>query len=97
MLPDDIRDQIENIAAGNVIERGADHCTAIRNLLCAGATAGRTVKVDFEGKQRIKEAQALFIEQYAKDNGLWLEEPSFVDFLARGGEEYSFFQHCLYP
>jgi hypothetical protein len=93
MLPDDIRSQIENITAGNVIPGGTDHCTAIRNLLCAGATAGRTVKVDFESKQRIKKAQALFLEQYAEDNGLWLEEPVFVDFLARGGEASVYFAH----
>lgn len=91
MIPNDIREQIENISAGNVIEGRADHCTTIRNLLCASSTADRKVKVDFEGKQRLKKEQAGFLEQYAKSNGLWLDEIIFEDFLAKGGEASVYF------
>ena len=91
MIPNDIREQIENISTGNVIEGRADHCTAIRNFLYASSTAARWVKVDFEGKQRLKKKQAGFLEQYAKANGLSIDEIIFEDFLARGGQVSVYF------
>lgn len=91
MIPDDIREQIENISAGNVIEGRADHFTTIRNILCAGSNADRKVKVDFESKQRIKKEQTGFLVLYAKEKGLWKDEIVFENFLAQGGEASVYF------
>lgn len=68
MLPDDTRRKIENIVAGIIIEGQTDHCTTIRNLLCAGFSISTTVKTDFESKAIIKEKQAILLENYCSEN-----------------------------
>ncbi|SJZ40063.1 hypothetical protein [Sediminibacterium ginsengisoli] len=84
---------MENIAAGNVIQGATDHCAAIRNILSAGETAGRTVKTGFESKQLVKEKQADFLEDYAKQNGLWLNIPSFEHYIGGGSEARVYLHH----
>ena len=91
MLPDDTRQKIENIVAGNVIQGQPDYCTAIRNLLCTGFTASRTLKKDFESKQRVKEEQATFLKQYSKQHNLLVEHPEAARQIASGGEATVYF------
>jgi len=94
MLPDDTRKQIENITAGIIIEGVPDTCTTIRNLLCAGFPTSTTVKTDFEGKSVFKEEQAQRLENYSKENQLWLTDlPGENRFLARGGEALVYFDN----
>jgi len=59
MLSDEIRQQLQHIIRGAIIEGQVDTCTAIRNQLCAGFGTGRTVKKDFESQSRIKEKQVI--------------------------------------
>lgn len=91
MLPDDTRQRIENIIAGNVIQGQQDHCTTIRNLLCTGFTASRALKKDFESKQRVKEEQANFLVQYAKQHHLLISNPHPGTQIAQGGEARVYF------
>jgi hypothetical protein len=93
MLPDDIREKIKNIAAGNVITGGQDTCTAIRNILSAGTTTVRTIKTQFESKQLIKKEQAAFLEQYAKQYGLWVDKPYFKQYIGAGSEARVYLDH----
>ena len=87
MLPDDTRRKIKNIVAGIIIEGATDYCTAIRNLLCAGFPTSTTVKTDFESKAISKEKQALLLENYCKENNLWVTHlPGEEQYLTRGGE-----------
>jgi len=91
MLPDDNRQKIKNIIAGNVIQGQPDHCTAIRNILCTGFTASRTLKKDFESKHRVKEEQATFLEQYSKQHNLLVDNPETGRQIASGGEARIYF------
>ena len=87
MLPDDTRSKIKNIIEGIIIEGATDHCTTIRNLLCAGFTTSTTVKTDFESKAIIKEKQAILLENYCSENNLWVTNlPGEEQYLTRGGE-----------
>ena len=95
MLPDDTRQKIENIVAGNVIQGKPDYCTAIRNLLCTGFTASRTLKKDFESKQRVKEEQATFLKQYSKQHNLLVEHPEAARQIASGGEATVYFSEVV--
>ena len=61
MLSDEIRQQLQHIIRGAIIEGQVDTCTAIRNQLCAGFGTGRTVKKDFESQSRIKEKQVIVL------------------------------------
>ena len=93
MLPDDTRRKIENIVAGNVIERKDDHCTAIRNILCRRFATSTTVKEDFEGKSIIKKEQAEVIEAYCDEKRLWVTSlPGEERYLTRGGEAKVYIQ-----
>lgn len=87
MLSDEIRQKLQNIIRGNVLEGQGDANTTVRNLLCQSFGAGPTVKREFENKIRLKKEQAGFIENYAKNNGLWFSGlPSGSQYLTRGGE-----------
>jgi len=59
MLSDETRRQLQHIIRGTIIESQGDRCRALRNYLCAGFGAGRTVKKNFEGQFLIKEKQAV--------------------------------------
>lgn len=59
----DTRSKLKNIITGVVIEGAADHCTAIRNLLCGSFSTSTTVKTDFESKAISKEEQAEYLKQ----------------------------------
>ncbi len=87
MLSNDTRSKIKDITAGNVIEGGADTCTAVRNYLCTSFPTSTTVKTDFEGKLLVKKEQAILLESFSKENNLWLTTLPVQDtFFARGGE-----------
>ena len=87
MFPNDTRSKIKNITGGIIIEGSQDTCTTIRNLLCTSFPTSTTVKEDFEGKSIIKEKQAVIIETFCNDNGLWVTSlPGDDRYLTRGGE-----------
>ncbi len=87
MINNDSRSKLENIIRGVIIEGATDHCTTTRNHLCRSFSTSTTVKKDFESKAIIKEEQAQFLKNFAKENNLWIEEdPNPNNFLARGGE-----------
>lgn len=87
MFSDETRKKLENIVRGVSIETTGDHCTAIRNFLCASFSTSTAVKEDFEGQLIIKEEQAKRLKEYASDNHLWLESlPDSSQYLTRGGE-----------
>jgi hypothetical protein len=87
MLPNDTRSKIKNITTGTVIEGSQDHCTTIRNLLCASFPTSTTVKEDFEGKSVLKEKQVAFLENYCNQRNLWITDlPGEDRYLTRGGE-----------
>jgi Serine/Threonine/Tyrosine Kinase found in polyvalent proteins len=92
MLSNDIRNKIQNITSGTIIEGQSDTCTTIRNFLCSRFATSTTVKTNFEGKRIIKEEQARILIQYAKENGCWINKTSYKDrFLAKGGEATVYF------
>lgn len=87
MLSDDTRNKIKNITNGIIIEGQQDHCTTIRNFLCASFPTSTTVKTDFESKAIIKEEQAQILEKFSTENNLWvIDIPSEERYLTRGGE-----------
>ena len=87
MLSDEIRQKLQNIIGGNVLEGHEDYCTAIRNLLCQSFGANPTVKREFESRSIIKEKQAAFLAEYAKHRDIWMSVlPQGSVYLTRGGE-----------
>ncbi len=91
MFSYDAQQRIEDIIAGNVIKGQHDHCTTIRNLLCTSFRASRELKKDFEGKRRIKEEQAAFLEHYAEQNNLLILTPDSTLQIVKGGEAKVFY------
>src|SRR5258708_6882278 len=87
MLSDDIRSKLQDIVRGTCLQRAADRCSTVRNLLIEGFGASPTVKGEFESRSIIKEKQVEFLKTYAKESGLWLESlmPG-TEYLTRGGE-----------
>lgn len=77
MLPDDTRRKIKDITTGAIIEGREDNCTAARNFLCASFPTSTTVKKNFESNAIIKEEQALSLEEYCKNNNLWLSDAPY--------------------
>lgn len=65
MISDEIRQKLQNIVRGNVLEGQEDHCTAIRNLLCQSFGSDPTVKKEFESRFIFKEEQARFLKTHA--------------------------------
>lgn len=92
MISDEIRQKLQDIVRGNVLESKGDSCTAITNLLRASFGSGPTVKREFESRSILKEKQAQFLRTYAKENGLWLDGlPARSQYLTRGGESVVYF------
>jgi hypothetical protein len=87
MLPNEIKRKLEGIIQGNVVEESTDACAAVRNFLCGRFATSRTVKKDFESKQRIKEEQAKLLEGYAIALNILIPEiPENWKYITRGGE-----------
>jgi hypothetical protein len=72
MISDEIRQKLQNIIRGDVLEGQEDHCTAIRNLLCQSFGSNPTIKREFESRSIIKEEQARFLKIHAENNKLWI-------------------------
>ncbi|OQP49011.1 hypothetical protein A4H97_29450 [Niastella yeongjuensis] len=68
MIDDEIRQKLQNIISGTLLEEQEDHCTAIRNLLCQGFGSNPTVKREFESRSIVKEEQARFLKIHAETN-----------------------------
>ena len=87
MISDEIRQKLQNIVRGNVLEGQEDHCTTIRNLLCQSFGSDPTIKKEFESRSIIKEEQARFLKAYAEDKGFWMQSlPEGCQYLTHGGE-----------
>ena len=87
MISDEIRQKLQNIIRGDVLEGQEDHCTAIRNLLCQSFGSDPTVKKEFESRSIIKEEQARFLKTYAENKGFWMQSlPAGSQYLTEGGE-----------
>lgn len=74
MFSDEIRNKLENIVNGIVIEEQGDSCTTIRNILCSSFSTSTTVKKDFEGKSVIKEKQVEFLKQLSNKYNWWIQK-----------------------
>lgn len=91
MIPDDIRDKLQNIIKGELQEGSTDSCTAIWNLLCKSFGASPTAKSEFESKAIIKKEQVGFLKSFAQKGDLWLSSlPSGSQYLTEGGESKVF-------
>lgn len=85
MLNDDTRKKLKDIVRGSVIEGEKDHCTAVRNFLCASFSTSTKVKEAFESKQLIKKEQDDKLSAFATGHNLWIA--TLPDqFIAEGGE-----------
>ncbi len=73
MYNDETKRKLENIIRGSLIEGASDHCTAVRNFLCAGFSTSTTVKRDFESKLLVKKEQESELRNYATHHQLWVE------------------------
>jgi hypothetical protein len=83
----EVRNKLENIIQGAVIQEQPDSCTAIRNQLCSGYPTSTTVKRDFESKRLIKEEQVRFLQKIADKENLWIPNlPADWAYLTHGGE-----------
>jgi len=91
MIPDDIREQLQNIIKGELQEGSTDSCTAVWNLLCKSFGTSPTVKSEFESRAIIKEEQVGFLKSYAQKENLWLRSlPPGSQYLTEGGESKVF-------
>jgi hypothetical protein len=87
MIPNEIREKLQNIVDGTRFEGATDCCTKVRNLLIEGFGTDPTVKAEFESRAVIKEKQASFLETWARDASLWLDVlPAGSVYLTKGGE-----------
>lgn len=87
MVPDEIRQQLQYITGGAILERTKDSCATIRNHLIKSFGTSTTTKSEFESKSIIKKSEESFLANYAKNNSLWIAfPPSDCSFLTRGGE-----------
>lgn len=87
MLSDGVRQKLQHIVRGTLIEAAQDRCTTTRNFLCSGYSTSTEVKTNFEGQLIIKEKQAERLKEYASINDLWLKSlPENSQYLTRGGE-----------
>ena len=85
MYNDDTKNKIENIINGSLINGLKDHCTTIRNFLCASYATSTTVKRNFESNALVKKEQELVLRKYATDHQLWITQLP-KHYLTRGGE-----------
>jgi hypothetical protein len=87
MISDEIRQKLQNIIKGNVLEGQEDHCTAIRNLLIQSFGSNPTVKREFESRSILKEEQTRFLRERAENTGFWMTAlPVNSQYLTKGGE-----------
>lgn len=87
MISDEIRQKLQNIIRGDVLEGHEDHCTATRNLLCQSFGSDPTVKKEFESRSIVKEEQARFLKTHAEDKMFWMQSlPEGCQYLTHGGE-----------
>lgn len=87
MISDEIRQKLQNIVRGDVLQGREDYCTAIRNLLCQSFGSNPTVKSEFESRSILKEEQTRFLKSHAENNGRWMIAlPEGAEYLTRGGE-----------
>lgn len=85
MYNDDTKRKLENIVRGSLIEGNTDHCTTVRNFLCASFSTSTTVKKDFESKLLIKKEQESSLRNYADTHQLWISHLP-EQYLTKGGE-----------
>ncbi|UAY52892.1 putative polyvalent protein kinase domain-containing protein [Ferruginibacter albus] len=85
MYNDDTKKELENIVRGSILKGDGNHCTTIRNFLCASFGASTTVKKEFESKLLIKKEQESSLRNYATTHQLWIDHlPG--QYLTKGGE-----------
>lgn len=90
MISDEIRQKLQNIVRGDVLEGQEDHCTAIRNLLCQSFGSDPTIKKEFESRSIIKEEQARFLKAYAENNEIWMQSLPVDSQYLTGAERLKF-------
>src|SRR6185312_1578595 len=87
MIPNEIRERLQNIVDGTRLEGSADRCTTLRNLLVESFGTGSTVKSEFESRAIIKEEQANFLKAWAESTGSLFDDlPERSAYLTKGGE-----------
>jgi hypothetical protein len=87
MIPNEIREKLQDIVRGACLQESADRCSTIRNFLVESFGADSTVKREFESRAVVKEKQVGFLKSWAKETGLLLDSlPSGSAYLTRGGE-----------
>ncbi|HEY4061269.1 MAG TPA: hypothetical protein VGM30_05190 [Puia sp.] len=87
MIPNEIREKLQDIVNGTRLEGATDRCAKVRNLLIEGFGTGSTIKAEFEGRAIIKEKQTDFLKSWTKEAGLWLDAlPAESEYLTKGGE-----------
>jgi len=87
MIPNEIREKLQDIVRGACLQGSADRCSTIRNFLVESFGADSTVKREFESRAVVKEKQVGFLKSWAKETGLLLDSlPSGSAYLTRGGE-----------
>ncbi|HEY0297882.1 MAG TPA: hypothetical protein VGB84_01560 [Arachidicoccus sp.] len=91
MIPNEIREKLQDIVRGTCFQGTTDCCSKIRNILIESFGAGPTVKSEFESRAIIKENQAAFLKTQAEEFHIWLEcLPAGCKYLTKGGESKVF-------
>ncbi len=87
MIPNEIREKIQDIVNGTRFTGTKDRCATVRNLLIESFGTGSTIKAEFESRAIVKEKQAGFLKSWAKETDLWFDTlPSGNAYLTKGGE-----------
>lgn len=87
MISHETRNKLQNIVKGTGIKGSADNCPTVRNLLIESFGTSSTVKREFEGRAIVKEKQASFLKERAKETSIWFDDlPIGSEYLTRGGE-----------
>jgi len=67
MISNEIREKLQDIVRGTRLQRSADRCSAVRNLLVESFGTGSTVKSEFESRAIVKKEQADFLRSWAEE------------------------------
>lgn len=87
MIPNEIREKLQDIVNGARFERAADRCATVRNLLVESFGTGSTIKAQFESRAIVKEEQARFLKSWAGEVNHRLGTlPTGIAYLTKGGE-----------
>ncbi len=87
MIPDEIREKLQDIVNGTCLPGPTDNCSTVRNLLIESFGASPTIKSEFESRAILKEKQVGFLIAWAKESNLWLKAlPGNSAYLTKGGE-----------